>query len=58
MVRPRVKPLNVPYEAPEWPSELQWWDVYRGHRRAGEILAAFELLQVGVCFLVLTYLIS
>ncbi len=46
MVRPRVKLASMPYDSPIFPAPLQWWDVYRGPHRAGEILAAFELLQV------------
>lgn len=45
MVKPKVKPGNVDYDLPEFPPQLQWWDVHRGPRQAGEILASFELLQ-------------
>ena len=34
------------YGPPKFPPRLDWWDVYRGSERAGELLAAFELLQV------------
>lgn len=34
------------YEPPEWPAQPEWWDVYRGTKLAGEMLASFELLHV------------
>lgn len=34
------------YERPNFPPQLEWFDVYRGTDKAGELLAAFELLQV------------
>merc|ERR1712018_795185 len=34
------------YEKPFFPPILQWFPVYRGEQRAGEILAAFEMLHV------------
>ena len=45
MVRPKVKLLDERYEEPNWPPKLQWWDVYRGTKKGGEILASFELVQ-------------
>lgn len=37
---------NEEYEQPKFPPRLEWWDIYRGSEKAGELLAAFELLQV------------
>ncbi len=34
------------YERPNFPPNLEWFDIYRGSDKAGELLAAFELLQV------------
>ena len=34
------------YEKPNFPPQLEWFDVHRGQDKAGELLAAFELLQV------------
>ena len=34
------------YESPKFPPHLEWWDIYRGSDKAGELLACFELLQV------------
>ena len=34
------------YEKPLFPPQLEWFDIYRGQDKAGELLAAFELLQV------------
>ena len=45
MCKPKVKLLGDPYELPEWPPQLEWYDVYRGTKQAGELLAAFELLE-------------
>ncbi|CAG5134874.1 unnamed protein product [Candidula unifasciata] len=36
---------NEQYVAPKFPPRLEWWEIYRGPDRAGELLAAFELLQ-------------
>lgn len=44
MIKPLVKLSDSDYEKPP---ELQWWDIYRGHTPAGEIMASFELLQQG-----------
>ena len=46
LARPHVKVCNERYERPNFPPLLEWWDVYRGPDKAGELLAAFELLQV------------
>ncbi|ESN95703.1 hypothetical protein HELRODRAFT_114638 [Helobdella robusta] len=43
---PVVKGYRQKYEPPKFPAKLCWHDVYRGAERAGELLAAFELLQL------------
>ena len=48
LARPIVKASDERYEKPNFPPSLEWFDVYRGTDKAGELLAAFELLQVGV----------
>ena len=45
MAKPKVNMIGERYELPEWPPHLEWYDVYRGTRQAGELLAAFELLE-------------
>lgn len=45
--KPLVKLSDERYEKPKFPAQLEWWDVYRGPDQAGELLACFELLQVG-----------
>ncbi|XP_031569345.1 otoferlin-like [Actinia tenebrosa] len=53
LARPIVKMACEPYEKPFFPPALEWFQVCRGEENAGELLAAFELLQVtgGTCFL-------
>ncbi|XP_048582007.1 otoferlin isoform X3 [Nematostella vectensis] len=53
LARPIVKMACEPYEKPFFPPALEWFQVCRGEENAGEMLAAFELLQVtsGTCFL-------
>jgi otoferlin len=46
LARPVVKASNERYEKPNFPPPLEWFDVHRGTDKAGELLAAFELLQV------------
>ena len=46
MVQPRVCLSETPYAPPDWPSQLQWCDLHRGAEEAGQILAAFELIEV------------
>ena len=43
-----MKLCEEKYEKPFFPPVLQWFPVYRGEMRAGEVLAAFEMLQVSV----------
>ncbi|KAH9496796.1 hypothetical protein Btru_010276 [Bulinus truncatus] len=45
LCKPVVKLCTEPYTPPKFPPRLEWWDIYRGPDRAGELLAAFELLQ-------------
>lgn len=40
-----VKLLAEPYQAPKFPPQLQWYPIFRGSERGGELLAVFELLQ-------------
>ncbi|KXJ13200.1 Otoferlin [Exaiptasia diaphana] len=53
LARPIVKMACEPYEKPFFPPALEWFQICRGEENAGELLAAFELLQVtgGTCFL-------
>ena len=44
-IKPKVKPADVAHDLPDFPPALEWWDVYRGARGAGELLASFELLE-------------
>ena len=46
LVKPVVKLSSEPYKKPLFPPILQWFPVFRGETRAGEILGAFEMLQV------------
>lgn len=50
LCKPVVKLSNEKYESPKFPPSLDWWDIHRGPDRAGELLAAFELLQVCIFF--------
>lgn len=46
MAKPVVKGSAEKYEKPDFPPQLEWFDVCRSQDMAGELLAAFELLQV------------
>lgn len=46
LAKPHVKLLEEPYEKPDFPPSLEWYEIHRGPERAGELLATFELLQV------------
>lgn len=46
VAKPRVKNEEDPYMKPLFPPSLEWYDLYRGTDPAGELLAAFELIQV------------
>ncbi|XP_068680919.1 otoferlin-like isoform X3 [Montipora foliosa] len=53
LARPIVKMACEPYEKPFFPPALEWFQIFRGEEKAGELLAAFELLQLSeaTCFL-------
>lgn len=44
--KPTVKMCDEHYGPPRFPPQLEYYQVYRGNCTAGELLAAFELLQV------------
>ncbi|XP_064604472.1 otoferlin-like [Liolophura sinensis] len=46
LTKPVVKMSNEKYTSPKFPPRLEWWDIYRGQDKAGELLACFELLQL------------
>ncbi|XP_076803747.1 otoferlin-like isoform X4 [Clavelina lepadiformis] len=46
IAKPTVKMSNERYESPKFPPKLDWYQIYRGVTKAGEILASFELLQI------------
>ncbi|CAH1775865.1 unnamed protein product, partial [Owenia fusiformis] len=46
LAKPSVKMSHEKYNKPTFPPSLEWWDIYRGSEKAGELLAAFELLQL------------
>ena len=46
LAMPVVKLLSQPYAKPFFPPVLQWFPIWRGDDKAGDLLAAFELLQV------------
>ncbi|XP_047127073.1 otoferlin isoform X2 [Hydra vulgaris] len=46
LAKPVVKLCEEKYEKPFFPPVLQWFPVYRGETRAGEVLAAFEMLHI------------
>ena len=48
LARPIVKMACEPYEKPFFPPALEWFQILRGEEKAGELLAAFELLQVSL----------
>nr|XP_036865380.1 otoferlin isoform X2 [Manis javanica] len=45
--KPLVKMANEEYCPPRFPPQLEYYQIYRGNATAGDLLAAFELLQVG-----------
>lgn len=44
--KPTTKMSDEHYGPPRFPPQLEYYQVYRGNCTAGEMLAAFELLQV------------
>ena len=57
--KPITKMADEHYGPPRFPPQLEYYQIYRGNCTAGEMLAAFELLQVrtvldykhGLCFI-------
>uniref|UniRef100_A0A3B4BFR6 C2 domain-containing protein n=1 Tax=Periophthalmus magnuspinnatus TaxID=409849 RepID=A0A3B4BFR6_9GOBI len=45
--KPTIKMCDEHYGPPRFPPQLEYYQIYRGHCTAGELLAAFELLQIG-----------
>lgn len=46
VAKPHVKLRDENYSKPKFPPSLEWFDITRGTDRAGELLAAFELLEL------------
>lgn len=44
--KPHVKLKEESYTKPKFPPSLEWFDISRGNDHAGELLAAFELLEI------------
>ncbi|XP_051908889.1 otoferlin isoform X15 [Hippocampus zosterae] len=45
--KPAIKMCEEHYGPPRFPPQLEYFQIYRGNCTAGELLAAFELLQIG-----------
>ncbi|XP_040204321.1 otoferlin isoform X5 [Rana temporaria] len=45
--KPVVKMADEGYCTPRFPPQLEYYQIYRGNSTAGDLLAAFELLQIG-----------
>ncbi|NXW54579.1 OTOF protein, partial [Eurystomus gularis] len=45
--KPVVKMSDEHYCPPRFPPQLEYYQIYRGNATAGDLLAAFELLQIG-----------
>uniref|UniRef100_A0A6Q2Z6Y7 Otoferlin n=1 Tax=Esox lucius TaxID=8010 RepID=A0A6Q2Z6Y7_ESOLU len=45
--KPITKMADEHYGPPRFPPQLEYYQIYRGNCAAGELLAAFELLQIG-----------
>uniref|UniRef100_A0A452RP75 Otoferlin n=1 Tax=Ursus americanus TaxID=9643 RepID=A0A452RP75_URSAM len=45
--KPLVKMADEAYCPPRFPPQLEYFQIYRGTATAGDLLAAFELLQIG-----------
>ncbi|XP_026527237.1 otoferlin [Notechis scutatus] len=45
--KPVVKMSDEKYCPPRFPPQLEYYQIYRGNSTAGDLLAAFELLQIG-----------
>ncbi|PSN37731.1 Otoferlin [Blattella germanica] len=46
VAKPHVKLAEEPYQKPNFPPSLEWYELTRGPDHAGELLATFELLQM------------
>ncbi|XP_024082111.1 otoferlin-like isoform X1 [Cimex lectularius] len=46
VAKPHVKLLEEAYTKPDFPPSLEWFEIYRGQERAGELLATFEMLEL------------
>lgn len=46
LAKPVVKLRGDNYSKPKFPPSLEWFDISRGNDHAGELLAAFELLEI------------
>ncbi|XP_036397952.1 otoferlin-like [Megalops cyprinoides] len=46
--KPITKMADEDYGPPRFPPQLEYYQVYRGNCTAGDLLAAFELLQLGI----------
>ncbi|XP_059837740.1 otoferlin isoform X5 [Hypanus sabinus] len=44
--KPVVKMAEEEYSPPRFPPQLEYYQIYRGNSTAGDLLAAFELLQI------------
>ncbi|XP_035764351.1 otoferlin isoform X4 [Neolamprologus brichardi] len=44
--KPTIKMCDEHYGPPRFPPQLEYFQIYRGNCTAGELLAAFELLQI------------
>ncbi|XP_042076269.1 otoferlin isoform X3 [Haplochromis burtoni] len=44
--KPTIKMCDEHYAPPRFPPQLEYFQIYRGNCTAGELLAAFELLQI------------
>ena len=57
--RTLVFPYVVTFANKEYmPPKLEWWTIYRNQKRAGQLLAAVELIEVCHCLLLLLCLYS
>lgn len=43
-----TKMCDEHYGPPRFPPQLEYYQIYRGNNTAGDLLAAFELLQVSM----------
>uniref|UniRef100_A0A8C2JB54 Otoferlin n=1 Tax=Cyprinus carpio TaxID=7962 RepID=A0A8C2JB54_CYPCA len=46
--KPLTKMVDEHYGPPQFPPQLEYYQIYRGNCTAGDLLAAFELLQVQI----------